>query len=177
MSLRNKLTGAGLSLGLVLGFGAVAFAQQTESQTPPAAATQQSQERGEKIRHGEKHGRGMDGEMRGGMRMLHELDLTAAQREQAHAIFERFQTNTQAQREELSRLRAQKEQGTLTPEQETRAQQLRKEMHASMKQVHTELLAILTPEQRAKMEQMHQEHKQRHKGPRGEGRDDQNDTP
>jgi protein CpxP len=174
MSLRNKLAGAGLSLGLVLGFGAVAFAQQTQS-TAPAATTQQQerQERGQRRRGEGRRGH----EMGGMMRMLHGLDLTDAQKQQARAIAERFQASTQTQREELFKLHDRNEQGALSPEDQTRAEQLRKEMRASMRQMHTEILAILTPEQRTKMEQRKQELKQRRQERRGENRaPEQNDN-
>lgn len=175
MSLRNSLVRASLSLGLVLGMGAAALAQQTQS-TAPQGGTQQSQEgRGPWRRH-EGRGGPMGGHMRGGMRMLRELDLTEAQRQQARAIFERFQASTQAQREELSQLRSQRAQGALSADQQARAEQLRKEMHTSMQQMHTELLSILTPEQRARIEQRKREFKERREGMRGPGRGEQNDN-
>jgi Spy/CpxP family protein refolding chaperone len=172
MSLRNKLAGACLSLGLILGFGAVAFAQQTQS-TAPAATTQQQSERGQRRRGEGRRGH----EMGGMMRLLHGLDLTDTQKQQARAITERFQTSTQTQREELFKLHDRNEQGTLSTEDQTRAEQLHKEMRASMKQMRTELLAILMPEQRAKMEQRKQELKLRRQERRGEGRaPEQNDN-
>lgn len=175
MSLRNKLAGTGLSLGLVLGFGAVAFAQQTQS-TAPASTTQQQQERQERGMRRRGEGRGGH-EMGGMMRLLHGLDLTDAQKQQARSIAERFQTSTQTQREELLKLHDRSEQGTLSTEDQTHAEQLHKEMRASMRQMHTELLAILTPEQRTKMEQRKQELKLRHQERRGEGRaPEQNDN-
>lgn len=166
MSLRNKLFGASLTLGLVLGFNAVAFAQQPQT---PAQGTGQPAEGTE--RFGRKGGHR---EMGGIMRMMRELDLTDAQKQQAHAIFERFNTSTKTQREELHKLREQKEQGTLTPEAEARAQQLHAEMRESMKQIHMELIAILTPEQRAKLEQRQKEFKARRQEKR-EGRPNDQD--
>jgi periplasmic protein CpxP/Spy len=175
MSLRNKLAGMGLSLGLVLCSGAVAFAQQTGSTAPAATTTTTQQQEwpghGQRRRGEGKRGEGRRGhEMGGMMRMLHELDLTDAQKQQARAIMERFRASTQTQREELSKLHDRGEQSTMSPEERTRAEQLHNEMRASMKQMHTELLAILTPEQRTKLEQRKQEFKERRKERRGEGR-------
>jgi Spy/CpxP family protein refolding chaperone len=170
MSLRNNLTRAFLSLGLVLCFGAIAFAQQTDSTAPSAASTQ---ERGMKRRGEGRRGQ----EMGGMMRLLRGLDLTDAQQQQTRALMERFRTSTQTQREELFKLHDRGEQGTLSPEDQARAQQLHKEMRASMQQMHNELLAILTPEQRARLEQRKQEFKERRKERRGQGQGQEQNEP
>jgi Spy/CpxP family protein refolding chaperone len=147
MSFRNKLTNASLTLALSASFGAFAYAQQTPTPPPDHG-------------FGKPHNRmGERPEGMGGMRFFRELDLTDAQKQQARAIMERYEATNKPLREELRGLRQQKDQGTLTAEGEARAKTLRSQLFESSKNLRSELLAILTPDQRTKLEQLEKEHK------------------
>ena len=139
MSLRRKLTIAGLILGITT-FGAEAFAQQMNRNVTDAVqpgARKAGQRRLPPI-----------------LRLLRQLDLTDAQKQQARTIFQATLQSTKAQRQELGQLTRQWRQGTLTPAGLARANELRKELAAARKGMHDQLLAILTPEQKAKLEEL-----------------------
>src|SRR4051794_18766830 len=104
MSLRKTLMGVGLALGLVISFGAAAFAQQPQG----GEAQQQQRQQG---REGRRRGGPGGGEGFGMMRGLRDLNLSDAQQQQARAIFERFNASTKPQREQLMQLREQFEAG------------------------------------------------------------------
>lgn len=152
MSLRKTLMGVGLALGLVIGFGAAAFAQQPQG----GDAQQRQQEREGRRRGGPRGGEGF-----GMMRGLRELNLSDAQQQQAKAIFERFNASTKTQREQLTQLREQFEAGDAPADAQERVKALREQIHESAKAMNAELLGILTPEQRTKLEQMQKERKAR----------------
>ena len=155
--MKNFLTRMLLAgVALAAGFGAAALAQQPPAQgdVPPGA---------QRPPHDGWRGKGKHGGMRGlGMRVLRQLDLTDAQREQVRAVARREAEGLKPQREELRQLLGQRREGaTLTPEQEARVQTLRSEMRAAAERTHAEILNLLTPEQRAKYEQLKQEHEKR----------------
>ncbi len=163
MSFSNKLTTTCLTLGLTMAFGTLAFAQTTQPAPPPPSGSSfpQGEGRGMSKHHphmGEGHkGKGHEG--MGAMRLMRQLDLTDAQKQQARAIMERYATSTKTQREELRQLHEQKEQGTLPADAKTKAEALRAQLAESNKQMHNEMLTILTPEQRAKFETLEKERK------------------
>lgn len=154
MVTQNKLFGAIFALALFLTFGATALAQQPQAAVPaPGAHTEQRAERmGKHRRMGEK----------GGMRLMRQLDLTDAQKEQLRAISERYGASLKAQREEMHKLRRQKAESALDANAEARAQTLRAELHNSMKRMRAEMVAILTPEQRTQLDQLEKERHARH---------------
>ena len=171
MSLRRKLTGASLILGLVFTASVVAFAQQ-----PATSSTQdngQQQERPE--RRGRRDGMGKRGH--GGIgRLASQLNLTDAQRQQLRAIEDRFEASTKAQREELRRLHD-STQGEPSADTQARFQALRDELGQARKAQHQEMLNVLTAEQRTQLEQLMKERKERHgerRGRRMEQGDDNN---
>lgn len=170
MSLRKNLNIAGLVLGLVFTCGAAAFAQQT--QQPRGDASTQQEPMGRMGRRGGMRG---GGGMHGMGRLLQELNLTDAQKQQAHAIFERYGASSQTQREELRQLMQKRQEGTLTADDELRARTLRKELHDSMQNMRTELGGILTPEQRARLEQTEKERKARREEMRQRRADEPNE--
>lgn len=143
MAIRNKLTGAGLSLAFIATFGIAAFGQQ---KTATDKSSLQPEARG--MREGRGH-RGMPL-----FRLMRDLNLTDAQKEQARAIVERFKTSIEPQRQALRELHKQSEQGTFSDDVRERAIALRGEIHESLKSAHNELLTILTAEQRAQYDQM-----------------------
>jgi Spy/CpxP family protein refolding chaperone len=93
---------------------------------------------------------------------MSELNLSDEQRQQHGAIVQRHLESIKAQREELLKLREKKAQGIFTAEDGARAKALRQEIHNSRQGADTEIEAILTPEQRAKLEQFKTERKARH---------------
>jgi Spy/CpxP family protein refolding chaperone len=159
MSLQSRLTGAGLALGLLVTFSLPVLAQQSATTAQDEGSQQQTERTGKKRWH-----RGGQG-MRGGLRMFRELDLSDAQKQQAHAIIERYKESTKAQREEMRQLHQQKKQsatGAVDAQAQARAEALRTELRETHKRMQDELLTILTPDQRARWEQLKAERKTRH---------------
>jgi Spy/CpxP family protein refolding chaperone len=154
MVVRKSLTFAALAFGLMLAFGAYAFGQQTQQQPGNGGAQQREGREG----RGRREGRGGAGF---GMRGLRELNLSDAQREQAHAIFERFGASIRPQREQLMELRKQSRDGNAPADAEERAKTLRAQIRESEKAMRTELMGILTPEQRTRLEEIEKEQKAR----------------
>jgi Spy/CpxP family protein refolding chaperone len=155
------------SLIFGLAFGAVAFAQQTSPPTQdPTLGAQRRQGLGQMGRRRAMRRRAM----MGGFRVMRQLNLTDAQKQQARAIMQsnRTNTNTKAAREELAKLRSQRRDGTLTPEGMARAKELRKQFQESRQGVRNQLTGILTPEQKAKFEEMIKTRRANHEklGPR-----------
>lgn len=164
MSLRNRLTGFIASLGLVATLGIAAQAQQTAT-TDKAAPQAQAEGMGKGKRG--HHGLPL-------MRLLRNLDLTEAQQTQARAIAERFIQSIQPQIQDLKELhqQVQEQEGTSSDEIREKARSLRSQIKDAGKLMQSEVMAILTPEQHAKFEQLEQEWKARraeHRGRRGRG--------
>ncbi len=160
MSFSNKLTTTCLTLGLTMAFGTLAFAQTTQPAPPPGSGTAQGEGRG-MGKHHQHMGEGQEG--MGGLRLMRELDLTDAQKQQTRVIRERYAASTKTQREELRQLHEQKEQGTLPADAKTKAEALRTQLTESNKNMRSELFAILTPEQRTKFETLEKERKNEHR--------------
>ena len=159
MSLQSRLTGAGLALGLLVAFSLPVLAQQSSTTQDTQEQQPQGERMGKRRWHGGEHG------MRGGMGMFRDLDLSDAQKQQASAIIERYRESTKPQREEMRQLYQQKGQtatGAVDAQAQARAEALRTELRESHKRMQDELLTILTPDQRAKWEQLKQERKARH---------------
>jgi Spy/CpxP family protein refolding chaperone len=150
---------AGLIFGLAS--GAVAFAQQPTTQTQNPTPVQRRQGFGRMARRRATMG---------GFRVLRQLNLTDAQKQQARTIIQSSFTkaNTKTSREELAKLRRQRREGTLTPEGLARVQELRKQFQESRQGVRNQLTSILTPEQKAKVEEMIKTRRANHEklGPR-----------
>lgn len=164
MSLRRSLLGIS---GIILSFGIVAFAQ--ESQTAPkaqdGALRRERQERREKLRgrnEGMRQLGGNEGFGRRGPGLGHAIrgiDLTTAQREQIHAITQRRLESTKLQREELFKLREKRIAGTFSAEDEARAKALHQEIRTAMDGIRAETAAVLTSEQKARIEELQKERK------------------
>jgi len=148
MFLRTKLSVAGLAISLSA-FGGVALAQQTQTTAQnPAAGVQ-------KTRRAAMARRGTDRRARQPMfRILRQLGLTDQQKQQARSIIQTNLQSTKTQRQEMRQLTQQWRQGTLAPEGLARAKELRGQLAESRKGVRTQLTGILTPEQKAKLEEM-----------------------
>jgi Spy/CpxP family protein refolding chaperone len=149
-----------MTIAVVSAFGVATLAQQPQGPPP---------ERGTRSEVMGRRG-GMEGRermrrpgARGMMRGLRELNLTDAQKQQVRATFQRNMEGTKAQRQELRQLAEKRRQGTLTPEEEARTRTLRDQLFNSMKGTHADLLAILTPEQKTRLEEIEKTRKERHK--------------
>jgi protein CpxP len=166
MSLRKNLFGI---LGIVLAGGALAFAQEPQSQTPTTpdrSIRRDGIERMEKdrARLGRREGpQGRQGRgRRGGMgQRMRELNLSDEQRQQSRAIVQRRLESTKSQREELFKLREKRIAGTFTAEDEVRAKALRQEIRTAMDGVRTEMAGVLTAEQKSRLEELQKERKER----------------
>ena len=147
--------------GATVAFSTISFAQTAPATTAPAdrSATEkghhgwgkgEGRRGGEGMRgHGMRHG--------GGMRMmLHGLDLTDAQKTQIQSIMAANKPNDQF-REEMKTLRMAQRSGTLTDVQKERLTAIRADRQVKAKAVHEQVLAVLTPEQKAKIEARHAE--------------------
>lgn len=157
MFLRTKLT-LGLVLALLTACGAAAQAQQPQSPTQnPTLGTETQRRFG---RGEERRGRRRFG--RAPLAGLRELNLSDEQKQQVRAIMERNLNSTKALREELRTLGQKRFEGTLTPEEQTRAKELHQQMAQSMQSAMTEVQGILTAEQRAKLEEFHRERGPKH---------------
>jgi protein CpxP len=158
MAIRTKLfttTTLALSIGA---FGVFAGAQTTE--TP--ATDGQKIEKGDRkggfgkrggkfgkrggMRHGGGHG------MRGGMGMFRGIELTEAQKEQMKAIRQANKPSEETMALMKSIRESRKAGGTITEDQKAQMKQLREGQRAKMQGVHEQMLAILTPEQKAQLE-------------------------
>jgi protein CpxP len=106
-------------------------------------------------------GRMRDREM--GPHMFRELNLTDAQKEQLRAAGKQVREATRTQREELRQLAEKRRDGSWTAAEEARAKALREEIQTSMQNSHASLLSILTPEQKAKLEELRKERRE-HRG-------------
>jgi Spy/CpxP family protein refolding chaperone len=87
-------------------------------------------------------------------RILRQLNLTDQQKQQARSIIQTNLQSTKAQRQELRQLTQQWRQNTLSAEGLARANELRKQLREGQKAVRDQLTGILTPEQKAKLEEM-----------------------
>src|SRR6266850_2493792 len=141
MSLRRKLTHAGLVLGLLTAFGGVISAQQPSTQDPAAGPGQIRRGAGRGFRHGPGPGGNFD------PRLLEQLNLTADQKKQIHAAIEQAFESNKATREELRQLGEKRRQGTLSADDEARAKTLHQQVRASMGDTEMKIAAVLKAEQ------------------------------
>lgn len=148
MFLRTKLTRTGLMLALLITTGAVVQAQQSSTQNPSNNTGRIERGGGRGFRRAPGRGRNF------APRMLRQLNLTEAQKEQVHAIVKQTFESNKATREELRLLGQKRRQGTLSADDQARARTLHQQMRAAMTETRTRIAGILTPEQRAKMEEL-----------------------
>ena len=146
MFLRTKVTVSALILSLGA-CSATALAQQPQPSSPAVSAQQPG-------RNGLPR-RGMRRRARiGRQRALAQINLTDPQKQQVRSILQTQAENTKTQREELLQLMQQSRTGTLTPEGQARAKELRQQLMESRKGVHTQMQNVLTAEQKAKLQEM-----------------------
>ena len=93
--------------------------------------------------------------LRGGMmRGFRELNLSDQQNQQVRAIMQTQFQSSQAQRLEMRQLMQKRRAGTLTAQDETRAKELRQQLVQSRQSVRTQMMNVLTADQKAKLEEM-----------------------
>ena len=166
--MKNILTRAGLSLGLLAGISLTAEArvqQQTTEQQQSDAEAGRKQHRRHMGRKGGRGPMGGHGRMGGDGRLLEALNLTEEQRARIRQIRETNAEASRTRRQELRQIFEQRRAGgaeqqqSLTPEQESRARALMNELREASKRTHDEMLATLTPEQRTQLEQAREQRK------------------
>lgn len=173
--MKSIFTRASLIIGLAAILTASAYAQTTAPPQQQQGGMEGEGRRGREGRMGKMGRMGKGGERGGGgrrqgmaRRALHRLNLSDAQRGQLREIESRYGQSFKTQRQELRQLIELRQQGaTLTPEQQQRAQQLRTEVRANGERMHTEILALLTTEQRDQLKRMRDEGEARRKERRG----------
>ena len=163
MKLNHKLQSLAVVGIMSLSLAApLAFAQNTTGQQEGSATEGQKEGR---HRHGEgrgeKHGRGM-----GGM-MFRGLDLTDAQKAQAKQIHESHSASVKALRQQIrakhQEIRQAEQGGTfneaLATQKLTEVASIQAKLMGEEFQIRQQMLGILTPEQKAKLEQRRNEWK------------------
>ncbi|MEQ1606835.1 MAG: Spy/CpxP family protein refolding chaperone [Pyrinomonadaceae bacterium] len=159
MSLKAKLLSI-LSLTLAVGaFSTFTFAQDPTpvAPAPDKAEKRVNRDRGKMARKGmgDRHGK------RGPGMVLRGITLTDDQRAKIKTIREANKPN-QATITELRTIRESRKNGVaITPEQQARMKEFREQSMAKMKAAHEQILAILTPEQKAQIETRKTEMRQR----------------
>ncbi|CAA9406415.1 MAG: hypothetical protein AVDCRST_MAG74-1969 [uncultured Pyrinomonadaceae bacterium] len=166
MSFKRKLLSAATSALAVVAFTTFASAQDTTNNTEnDSTQKQEMRERRGGRGFGMRGGKGMRGGRHGGdkmmLRALGQLNLSDAQREQIRGIAETYKTSTQTQREDLRSLGMKKRDGIITADEQARFKEIRTQLKTSGEQMHNSVLAVLTAEQRAQLEQMKEEMKKR----------------
>jgi Spy/CpxP family protein refolding chaperone len=157
MALRSKFLSTLSILAALAVFSLAAMAQDTTPATPgsPAPGTK-GPHRGFGGPEGRRGPGGRDGMMMGELR---DINLTDAQKQQIHTIMENNKPD-QAQMEQMRSLMDAKRNGTLTADQEAQLKAFRQERMAKGKQIHDQIMAVLTPEQIQQVEQHKKEMKE-----------------
>jgi len=150
MCLRPKTTVSALVIGLIACAG-VTFAQQPQSNnsTPPVPQS------------GGIARRGMRERARG-PRVIEQLNLTDAQRQQARSIMQASRERTRAQRLEMRELSQQWRQGTLTADNLEKAKALRVQLAESRRAEREQMMNLLTTEQKTKLQELRQQRRANH---------------
>jgi Spy/CpxP family protein refolding chaperone len=150
MSLRTKVFAA---IFAVFAFAVAGYAQDAKVDT--SKKTRPDGWIGDGIRKGMRED--FDKIRRGG---LFGIELTDAQLEQIRAIRQSAKPD-KATIDELRTLAKAKWEGTLTADQQARLDALKGEAKAKAKSIHDQIQAVLTPEQKAQIEQRKQEMRQK----------------
>lgn len=159
---RNISTVLTAAAGAVI-FAGAAMAQDSTTAAPKTGDKVERHHRGDR-----KEGRGERGEFGGrhgkrgafGGGMFRGLNLTDAQKEQMKQIREANKPN-KADFDAIRPLMEAKRAGTITPEQQAQLKAFREDRMAKMKGIHDQMMNILTPEQKAQLEQRKVEMKQK----------------
>lgn len=161
MSFKRKFISAITSVFAIFTFAAFVSAQN-DSTNNQQNQTQEKQNkferRGKFGKRGDKFGKGMH--KGGAMRELSQVNLTDAQKEQIRAILESSRVN-QTSFQEMREIMQAKRDGTITDAQKERMQALRRQLKQNAEITNQQILAVLTAEQRAQLEQIKAERKQK----------------
>ena len=154
MFLRQKTTVSALVIGLIAGAG-LTFAQQPQSNNSAPPVPQPGQLR--TARRGMRERAGARGP-----RVIEQLNLTDAQRQQARAIMQANRERTRAQRLEMRQLNQQWRQGTLTADSLEKAKALRVQLAESRRAEREQMMNLLTTEQKTKLQELRQARRANH---------------
>jgi periplasmic protein CpxP/Spy len=172
----NRIFSILTAAAIVAVFSMVTFAQDPKTDAPKTEKAEKVEKRapqgrmgkGEFGRMGRMGRMGMMGGMgRMGMMGMHGgamrgLDLTEAQRAQIKGIREANKPDP-ALRDEIRKIHESRKPGTdLTAEQKARINTIRDQMRTRSQNTHDQILNLLTPEQRTKLDANKAEMKQRH---------------
>lgn len=145
MFLSKKVLLPGLAISLFAGGVTLAQQTQTSVQNP---AVQQTRRPGMARRATQRR------ERQPMFRLLRQLNLTDQQKQQARSIIQGNLSSNKAQRQEMRQLTQQWRQGTLSQEGLARSNELRNQLRERRKAVRDQLAGILTPEQKARLEEI-----------------------
>lgn len=156
MAFKSKIVSS-ITLVFAIGAFSVFATAQASSETPSADANKAEKherkgfgKRGGKFgRHG---GRGMMGRHGGGMGMLRGIELTEAQKEQIKAIRQANKPSEETMAFMRSLRETRKAGGTITEDQKAQLKQMRDARREKAQAIHTQIMGILTPEQKAQLE-------------------------
>ena len=163
MSLKSRFLTVFTAAAATAALATFTMAQDSPSVPAPDKKAERSARGFGKDRLGGKGGFGRHGQMgmsMGRMGGLRGVQLTDAQKEQIKAIHQANKP-TGAYRDELKAIKEARKAGTLTDAQKDRVKAIRQEAMANRKKVHEQILAVLTPEQKAQIEQRRNEMKQK----------------
>src|SRR5215204_2427724 len=149
MSLKSKFSSV-----VTFAFAVAAFATFTIAQDAPKTQDDNGLRKEGRQHRGERGTRGgRNGGMRGGeMFGLRGIELTDAQKEQIRQIHEANKPS-EAVAAELKSIREARKNGTeITEAQRDRLKAFREEMKSKQESVHSQILAVLTAEQRQQLE-------------------------
>lgn len=153
MSLKRKFFSV-----ITLAFAVVAFSSFVSAQDA-------GQTNDRSMKEGKSGKRGMNKGMRGGgsniMRDLRGIELTEAQKTQIKSMMETQRSIFEPQREEMRNLMMKRRDGSLTEADQARLSEMRNQMKASSEQMKISVMALLTAEQTAKLNQLKLEREER----------------
>lgn len=159
MSFKTKFISFVSAAVAMAAFATFSFAQDGQATAP--APEKEKVHRGHHGMGGKFGHRGGFGKRGFGMRrMFHGLNLTDAQKTQIQSIMQANKPDA-ATMEELKTLRQAKRAGTLTADQQSRLTAIREQSKVKMQSVHTQLMGVLTAEQKGQLEAKKAEMKQR----------------
>jgi Spy/CpxP family protein refolding chaperone len=162
MSLKSRFFTIFTAAAATAAFATFTIAQESPAPAPEKKAEKRMKGEGKKMGgkgHLGMHGKmgGKRGHMMGGLRGI---ELSDGQKEQIKAIREANKP-TDFNREEMMTLGKAKRAGTITPEQEARLTTIREAGKVRAQNIHAQVQAVLTPEQKAQIEQRKNEMKQK----------------
>jgi protein CpxP len=150
---------------LVLAF--VVFAGAALAQDTTTTPNQDNTQKQDKFQRRGKFGRGGDREFRGNrgpegmLRMFRDLNLTDAQKAQIKSILDANKPD-QATLDQMKSMREARKNGTeLTADQKAQLKASRELQRSKMESLHQQILAVLTPEQKAQLDAKQKEREQR----------------